>query len=73
MQALDFPSSGRFGRLWAGWTRAKFASDGPPGWQQSQALAPHITSDQFWKLYVKLKFFSNKSIAPFFKDLSLFD
>ena len=31
MQALDFPSSGRFGRLWAGWSSAKFASDGPPG------------------------------------------
>ena len=44
-----------FLRLWAGWGSAKFASDGPPGWQQSQALAPHITSDQFWKLYVKLK------------------
>ena len=62
MQALDFPALGGFGWLQAGWSSAKFASDGPPGWHQSQALAPHITSDQFWKLYVKLKWqFSHKS------------
>ena len=47
MQAIDFLASGRFGRLQAGWSSAKFTSDGPPGWQQSQALAPHITSNQF--------------------------
>ena len=31
MQALDFPALGGFGWLQAGWSSAKFASDGPPG------------------------------------------